>query len=225
MYSYKLITDSIRDGGLKELEEYRIHASQQQQPLPTSAMTSKPRILSSRVSRKYVRYQLHRVANWLRRNLFTLKDDLILFSYITKPGAKVNGNKVYDEIAATHPNHSMHGWRGRWVDYYAKWNEEPISLYRKLCEQAEGKVQEAEPRTSPGPAPAREPRPRGRAKSPPPPPRLPVLAQKDVAGFSDVDDQILRDYSETVMAAEDPFEAWEQLNERVRSKATLRYHC
>ncbi|TGZ79547.1 hypothetical protein EX30DRAFT_365095, partial [Ascodesmis nigricans] len=59
------------------------------------------------------------------RNFFTDEEDLILFEKLAV-SSRLSGFAVYQELEAEHPNHSYHGWRGRWVDRYAKDNDDPV---------------------------------------------------------------------------------------------------
>ncbi|KAG0644762.1 hypothetical protein HOY80DRAFT_938391 [Tuber brumale] len=56
----------------------------------------------------------------LGRNSFTQEDDDILFRAIRVPGVKLGGNAVYQKLADEYPQHTMHSWRGRWVDHFSK---------------------------------------------------------------------------------------------------------
>ncbi|KAF9433952.1 hypothetical protein BGZ76_008762 [Entomortierella beljakovae] len=58
---------------------------------------------------------VHKVFN----TKYTLEDDRLLRSFVEKKkseGAKINGNIIYQELAATHDQHSYHSWRDRAVN-------------------------------------------------------------------------------------------------------------
>ncbi|KAH0614624.1 uncharacterized protein H6S33_000260 [Morchella sextelata] len=54
------------------------------------------------------------------RNTFTQEDDNILFEKLASVDSGYNGNKIYQELHKKYPHHTMHSWRGRWVDHFSK---------------------------------------------------------------------------------------------------------
>ncbi|EFQ98421.1 hypothetical protein MGYG_01451 [Nannizzia gypsea CBS 118893] len=93
-YSYQFVERSIRQGVLQELDKFMAgvpRASVRQPPMGPA--------------RRY-------------REPFTAKDDQILYDWM-KPfeqaGGAVSGNKIYQQLAAQHPNHTWQSWRERYL--------------------------------------------------------------------------------------------------------------
>ncbi|ROW03648.1 hypothetical protein VPNG_07152 [Cytospora leucostoma] len=72
------------------------------------------------------------------RNFFTKEEDALLLQYIreaqeynrTAYGYKVrslSGNKIYQEFAYEHPNHTWHAWRDRWLRHLSRVDDDEVN--------------------------------------------------------------------------------------------------
>ncbi|RPA96820.1 hypothetical protein L873DRAFT_1791408 [Choiromyces venosus 120613-1] len=102
LYSFKYIDACIKERKLVDLEEHRVIAKKKKNP---SGATSQSKTTKS---------------GKLGRNFFTQEDDDILLRAISVPGVKLAGNAIYHKLADEYPQHTMHSWRGRWVDHLSK---------------------------------------------------------------------------------------------------------
>ncbi|KAE8151207.1 TRF2-interacting telomeric protein/Rap1 C terminal domain-containing protein [Aspergillus avenaceus] len=94
-YSYRYVEQSVRNGKLEDLEKHRAG--------PSSARP---------VGATNIPTRSHRFP-------YTLNDDQILWDwmepYELNLNAPVSGNKIYQELAAEHPQHTYQSWRERYL--------------------------------------------------------------------------------------------------------------
>ncbi|CAZ80656.1 unnamed protein product [Tuber melanosporum] len=102
LYSYEYIDACLKERKLVDLEAHLVVAK-------------KKRALSGSISQSKTT-KLGKSG----RTLFTQEDDDILFRAISVPGVRLGGNAVYQKLADEYPQHTMHSWRGRWVDHFSK---------------------------------------------------------------------------------------------------------
>ncbi|KAI0168845.1 TRF2-interacting telomeric protein/Rap1 C terminal domain-containing protein [Hypoxylon sp. FL1284] len=92
-YSYQLIDDSVKNGSLRDVDQY-LCRSRSSRPAASAASGSSTRLP------------------------FTEGDDMRLRQWVSKKqqlGEAASGNVIYKEFAEKHPNHSWHSWRDRWL--------------------------------------------------------------------------------------------------------------
>ncbi|CUS11565.1 unnamed protein product [Tuber aestivum] len=102
LYSFKYIDACLKERKLVNLEDHRVVAQEKRVP---SGSLSQPKIAKPGKS---------------GRTPFTQEDDDILLRAISVPGVKLAGNAIYYKLADEYPHHTMHSWRGRWVDHLSK---------------------------------------------------------------------------------------------------------
>ncbi|CEL05261.1 hypothetical protein ASPCAL06379 [Aspergillus calidoustus] len=95
VYSYQFIEKSIQNGVLQDLENYKAGPSSHR-PVGATNIPTKG----------------HRLA-------YTLEDDQILWDYMQpferNSTAGIQGNKLYQDLAAKHPRHTYQSWRDRYI--------------------------------------------------------------------------------------------------------------
>ncbi|KAL2797714.1 TRF2-interacting telomeric protein/Rap1 C terminal domain-containing protein [Aspergillus keveii] len=95
VYSYQFIEKSIQIGVLQDLENYKAGPSSHR-PVGATNIPTKG----------------HRLA-------YTLEDDQILWDYMQpferNSTAGIQGNKLYQDLAAKHPRHTYQSWRDRYI--------------------------------------------------------------------------------------------------------------
>lgn len=115
--SYAWIEECIRAGSRLDEERFRVEPTTEAE---TARKESAIRSISaaSRAQAKPLS----------RRNVFTPEDDRILIDWLRAQQAlanrehrllRINGNKIYAELEAEHPQHTFHSWRDRWVRHLA----------------------------------------------------------------------------------------------------------
>ncbi|KAJ5173242.1 hypothetical protein N7492_005835 [Penicillium capsulatum] len=91
---YRYVELSVRNGRLEDPEKHRAEPSD---PRPMGAFN---------IPRKSTRSD------------YSLKDDQIVWDYLEpleKAGGAISGNKIYQEFAKKHPEHSWQSWRSRYT--------------------------------------------------------------------------------------------------------------
>ncbi|RPB13530.1 hypothetical protein P167DRAFT_564405 [Morchella conica CCBAS932] len=101
-FSYKFIEKSIENKKLEDLDDHKVVPMGKKKTSKASGLKG--------------------------RNTFTKEDDDILFKKLASVDSGYQGNKIYQELHADHPHHTMHSWRGRWVDHYSKLEESRLRL-------------------------------------------------------------------------------------------------
>ncbi|PGH17373.1 hypothetical protein AJ80_04828 [Polytolypa hystricis UAMH7299] len=130
-YSYKFVEDSIRSGSRANLEDYR------QGPPPGTIRTPGSKLIPVKG----------------RRTPFSAEDDRILYEWV-KPiedqGGPFQGNQIYKQLEAKHPNHTYQSWRDRYIKV-VRYHQKPV---------ASGQTQDGPTSSAaPGATTAREARP------------------------------------------------------------------
>ncbi|KAI9372877.1 TRF2-interacting telomeric protein/Rap1 C terminal domain-containing protein [Aspergillus egyptiacus] len=95
VHSYQFIEKSIQKGKLEDLKDYIAGPSA---PRPVGATNIQPRA---------------------HRRAYTIEDDQILWDYMQPyerdPSARIQGNRIYQELAAKYPQHTYQSWRDRYL--------------------------------------------------------------------------------------------------------------
>ncbi|KXX74747.1 Telomeric repeat-binding factor 2-interacting protein 1 [Madurella mycetomatis] len=84
--SWKYIDDSVRQGAIANIDDYRIGSVN-----PTQKPAKGGKVP------------------------FTNQDDQILVGWVRQHAHNRNGNKIYQDLEKQHPHHSWQSWRDRWV--------------------------------------------------------------------------------------------------------------
>ncbi|KAL1838906.1 hypothetical protein VTJ49DRAFT_2070 [Mycothermus thermophilus] len=92
--SWRYITDSVKNGELANIDDYRIHH-------PTSNISK-----SAQPARS-------------TRTPFTEEDNRLLVTWVLKHHDKTAGNSIYVKLAELYSHHTWQSWRDRWVKHYA----------------------------------------------------------------------------------------------------------
>ncbi|KAI5852609.1 hypothetical protein DFP73DRAFT_8626 [Morchella snyderi] len=119
-FSYKFIEKSIENKRLEDLDDHRVVPVGKKKASKASGLKG--------------------------RNTFTKEDDDALFEKLASVDSGYHGNKIYQELHEKYPHHTMHSWRGRWVDHFSKLKDSQSRLrdLKKIRDQLEAEKQSAQ---------------------------------------------------------------------------------
>ncbi|PWW78025.1 hypothetical protein C7212DRAFT_362429 [Tuber magnatum] len=184
LYSYRYIDACLRERKLVDLEDHRVVAKKNR--VPSGSISQSKTVKPGKFG----------------RNFFTQEDDDILLRAISVPGVKLGGNTVYQKLADEYPQHTMHSWRGRWVDHFSKiMPNGPV--FQEPCE--------------PKPEPESPPMTRDTLKA------IPTKEGDDTdsdsesdselfSSFTDADKKLLMDKAEEINLSDQPMKIFKSLN-------------